>query len=81
MYRAASKIRGFFPIRYAQGQNDNIILHYSNPENALVPLLFNPDLIVRVGPYLVCQLFKFIYYFVFCCLTRFWRVEGLDNMG
>jgi len=34
MYRAASKIRGFFPIRYAQGQNDNMILHYSNPENA-----------------------------------------------
>jgi hypothetical protein len=26
MYLAASKMRGFFPIRYAQGQNDNIIL-------------------------------------------------------
>ena len=32
---AARKIRGFFPIRCAQGQNDNPYLVYINSENAL----------------------------------------------
>jgi hypothetical protein len=29
-------LRGFFPIRCAQGQNDNPYLVYTNSENALV---------------------------------------------